>query len=47
MAIIIRNEVLNYMMDIQPINDKIMTIAIKTIVPTTIIAVYAHTAQYK
>lgn len=45
-AIIIKNELNNYIEDIQPINERLMIITIKSTIPITIVAVYAHTAQY-
>ena len=44
-AVVSRNELRNYIEDIQPINERIMIITMKFTIPTTIIAVYAHTAQ--
>ena len=45
-GIIIRNELVNYMTDVQPIYERIVKIILRANIPTTFIAVYAHTAQY-
>ena len=44
-AIIVKNKLINYMEDIQPINERLMTITLNLAIPVTVIAVYAHTAM--
>ena len=44
-GIIINNELLNYTEDIEPINDRIMSIALSGTVPVTFICNYTPTAK--
>ena len=44
-AIIVKNELQNYIEDIQPINERLMRITLSLAIPVTLIAVYAHTAM--
>ena len=39
------NELLKYIKEIEPINDRIMTLTINSKIPITFILVYAHTAE--
>ena len=45
-AIIIKNDLLNYIQDIQPINDRLMYITLEHIMPVTFINVYMPTAEH-
>ena len=44
-AIVINNELLNYIKEIEPINDRIMTIAFAGTLPTTFVCNYSPTAK--
>ena len=43
-AIVIDNELLNYITDIEPVNDRIMSITLGYVMPITFISVYSPTA---
>ena len=46
-AIVIRNELKNYIHDIEPINERIMWITFGYVVPITFINVYFYTATHR